>query len=40
MSDTVKLIVTDREGTEHEIEANIGMTLKDVILQSLKLTFW
>ena len=37
MSDTVKLIVTDREGTEHEIEANIGMTLKDVILQSLKL---
>ena len=35
MSDTVKLHVTDRQGTTHEIEADVGFTLKDVIMRSI-----
>lgn len=35
MSDTVKLHVTDRDGNNHEIDATIGFTLKDVIAKNL-----
>ena len=37
MSDTVKLHVTDRDGNNHEIEATVGFTIKEVIAKNLAL---
>ena len=35
MSETVKLLVTDRNGEEHTISAPIGFTIKDVIVKNI-----
>ena len=37
MSDTVKLHITDRQGQLHEIQADVGFTLKDVIARNLQM---
>ena len=37
MTDTVKLHIIDREGKKHTVDAEIGATLKDVVLKEISM---